>query len=164
MHVQYNQAHFTRGCILKRVAGDQVWCEFCPAGFPAAMSGYPAVPVAAQPAYTSTYTLVQPSVVVVGGCPACRWGTRHPRKPHLNIAPVAVVKQSNFIMLINEVKNRNKPDVVLLNSVVSVSALLSSCSPVTAYLLLPYATCIMWWLDERNSIVNVICHGVHVLY
>ncbi|XP_051571643.1 brain protein I3-like [Myxocyprinus asiaticus] len=48
-------------------------------GYPAATSGYPSVPgqpaaVAAQPAYTSTYTIVQPSVVVVGGCPACRVG------------------------------------------------------------------------------------------
>uniref|UniRef100_A0A8C1XM91 Membrane protein BRI3 n=1 Tax=Cyprinus carpio TaxID=7962 RepID=A0A8C1XM91_CYPCA len=45
-------------------------------GFPAATSGFPAAPVAvaAQPAYTSTYTIVQPSVVVVGGCPACRVG------------------------------------------------------------------------------------------
>ncbi|KAK7168320.1 hypothetical protein R3I94_002393 [Phoxinus phoxinus] len=48
-------------------------------GFPAATSGYPAVPgppaaVGTQPAYTSTYTIVQPSVVVVGGCPACRVG------------------------------------------------------------------------------------------
>uniref|UniRef100_A0A8C1BK76 Brain protein I3 n=1 Tax=Cyprinus carpio carpio TaxID=630221 RepID=A0A8C1BK76_CYPCA len=46
-------------------------------GFPAATSGYPAAPappaaIATQPAYTSTYTIVQPSVVVVGGCPACR--------------------------------------------------------------------------------------------
>ncbi|KTF93938.1 hypothetical protein cypCar_00035526, partial [Cyprinus carpio] len=44
--------------------------------FPAATSGYPAAPappaaIATQPAYTSTYTIVQPSVVVVGGCPAC---------------------------------------------------------------------------------------------
>ncbi|KAI7803457.1 brain protein I3 [Triplophysa rosa] len=53
------------------------------AGFPAApgqpAAGYPAAPgqpaaVAAQTAYTSTYTIVQPSVVVVGGCPACRVG------------------------------------------------------------------------------------------
>uniref|UniRef100_A0A8C1MWB4 Membrane protein BRI3 n=1 Tax=Cyprinus carpio TaxID=7962 RepID=A0A8C1MWB4_CYPCA len=41
--------------------------------------GYPAAPappaaIATQPAYTSTYTIVQPSVVVVGGCPACRVG------------------------------------------------------------------------------------------
>ncbi|KAG1968995.1 brain protein I3 [Pimephales promelas] len=48
-------------------------------GFPAATSGYPSIPgqpaaVATQPAYTSTYTIVQPSVVVVGGCPACRVG------------------------------------------------------------------------------------------
>ncbi|XP_016345215.1 brain protein I3-like [Sinocyclocheilus anshuiensis] len=46
-------------------------------GFPAATSGYPAAPAppaASQPAYTSTYTIVQPSVVVVGGCPACRVG------------------------------------------------------------------------------------------
>lgn len=45
-------------------------------GFPvAAASGYPAAPApaAAQPAF-STYTIVQPSVVVVGGCPACRVG------------------------------------------------------------------------------------------
>lgn len=48
-------------------------------GFPASSPGYPAMPghpagVATQPAYTSTYTIVQPSVVVVGGCPACRVG------------------------------------------------------------------------------------------
>ncbi|XP_016312458.1 brain protein I3-like [Sinocyclocheilus anshuiensis] len=43
---------------------------------PPPYQGFPAAPVAvaAQPAYTSTYTLVQPSVVVVGGCPACRVG------------------------------------------------------------------------------------------
>ncbi|XP_012681407.1 brain protein I3 [Clupea harengus] len=40
---------------------------------------YPAVPgqmpaVAQQPNYTNTYTIIQPSVVVVGGCPACRVG------------------------------------------------------------------------------------------
>ncbi|XP_036446169.1 brain protein I3 [Colossoma macropomum] len=37
----------------------------------------PAAPAAAigqQPNCTSTYTIVQPSVVVVGGCPACRVG------------------------------------------------------------------------------------------
>ncbi|XP_059413572.1 membrane protein BRI3-like [Carassius carassius] len=45
-------------------------------GFPAATSGFPAAPAPAtsQPAYTNTYTIVQPSVVVVGGCPACRVG------------------------------------------------------------------------------------------
>ncbi|KAI2666606.1 Brain protein I3 [Labeo rohita] len=54
-------------------------CELCHAGFPAATTAYPAaqappVAVATQPAYTNTYTIVQPSVVVVGGCPACRVG------------------------------------------------------------------------------------------
>ncbi|XP_026072659.1 brain protein I3-like isoform X2 [Carassius auratus] len=45
-------------------------------GFPAASSGFPAAPgpATSQPAYTNTYTIVQPSVVVVGGCPACRVG------------------------------------------------------------------------------------------
>ncbi|KAA0705303.1 Brain protein I3 [Triplophysa tibetana] len=45
-------------------------------GYPAApgqsAAGYPAAQ--GQTAYTSTYTIVQPSVVVVGGCPACRVG------------------------------------------------------------------------------------------
>ncbi|XP_016084980.1 brain protein I3-like [Sinocyclocheilus grahami] len=43
---------------------------------PPPYQGFPAAPVAVagQPAYTSTYTIVQPSVVVVGGCPACRVG------------------------------------------------------------------------------------------
>ncbi|XP_028841221.1 membrane protein BRI3 [Denticeps clupeoides] len=40
--------------------------------YPAGPSHIPAV--AQQPTYTSTYTIVQPSVVVVGGCPACRVG------------------------------------------------------------------------------------------
>ncbi|MBN3303843.1 membrane protein BRI3 [Amia ocellicauda] len=31
-------------------------------------------PVAQQPNYPGTYTIIQPSVVVVGGCPACRVG------------------------------------------------------------------------------------------
>ncbi|XP_036398520.1 brain protein I3-like [Megalops cyprinoides] len=31
-------------------------------------------PVAQQPNYAGTYTIIQPSVVVVGGCPACRVG------------------------------------------------------------------------------------------
>ncbi|KAK2915915.1 hypothetical protein QQF64_024304 [Cirrhinus molitorella] len=48
-------------------------------GFPAATTAYPAaqvppIAVATQPAYTNSYTIVQPSVVVVGGCPACRVG------------------------------------------------------------------------------------------
>ncbi|XP_023664938.1 membrane protein BRI3-like [Paramormyrops kingsleyae] len=34
----------------------------------------PVPPVAQQPNYTGTYTIIQPSVVVVGGCPACRVG------------------------------------------------------------------------------------------
>ncbi|XP_039630703.1 brain protein I3 isoform X2 [Polypterus senegalus] len=34
----------------------------------------PLGPVAQQPTFSSTYTIVQPSVVVVGGCPACRVG------------------------------------------------------------------------------------------
>lgn len=41
--------------------------------------GYPPVPappapVSQQPNYGGTYTIIQPSVVVVGGCPACRVG------------------------------------------------------------------------------------------
>ncbi|XP_061081216.1 brain protein I3 [Conger conger] len=37
--------------------------------------GYPQMPpVAQQPNYPGTYTIIQPSVVVVGGCPACRVG------------------------------------------------------------------------------------------
>ncbi|XP_041134272.1 brain protein I3-like [Polyodon spathula] len=31
-------------------------------------------PVAQQPNCSNTYTIIQPSVVVVGGCPACRVG------------------------------------------------------------------------------------------
>ncbi|XP_015215759.2 membrane protein BRI3 isoform X2 [Lepisosteus oculatus] len=31
-------------------------------------------PVGQQPNYPNTYTIIQPSVVVVGGCPACRVG------------------------------------------------------------------------------------------
>lgn len=39
--------------------------------------GYPAAPAQAAATgaaanYPSSYTIVQPSVVVVGGCPACR--------------------------------------------------------------------------------------------
>ncbi|XP_035260862.1 membrane protein BRI3-like [Anguilla rostrata] len=41
--------------------------------------GYPQTsvqppPVSQQPNYGGTYTIIQPSVVVVGGCPACRVG------------------------------------------------------------------------------------------
>nr|XP_020472053.1 brain protein I3 [Monopterus albus]XP_020472054.1 brain protein I3 [Monopterus albus] len=39
--------------------------------------GYPPAPVGpavSQQPYTETYTIIQPSVVVVGGCPACRVG------------------------------------------------------------------------------------------
>ncbi|KAL6102848.1 bri3 [Pungitius sinensis] len=39
--------------------------------------GYPSAqmnPAIAQQPYAATYTIVQPSVVVVGGCPACRVG------------------------------------------------------------------------------------------
>ncbi|XP_062388229.1 brain protein I3 [Sardina pilchardus] len=40
---------------------------------------YPALPgqmpaVAQQPTFGGSYTIIQPSVVVVGGCPACRVG------------------------------------------------------------------------------------------
>ncbi|XP_035510978.1 brain protein I3 [Morone saxatilis] len=37
--------------------------------------GYPSAqmaPAVSQQPYTGTYTIIQPSVVVVGGCPACR--------------------------------------------------------------------------------------------
>ncbi|XP_037544893.1 brain protein I3 [Nematolebias whitei] len=40
------------------------------AGFPSAQMG----PAVAQPPITGSYTIIQPSVVVVGGCPACRVG------------------------------------------------------------------------------------------
>ncbi|XP_047656536.1 brain protein I3 isoform X2 [Tachysurus fulvidraco] len=48
-----------------------------PYTFPSAQ-GHPAAPAQAAatgtPAnYPSTYTIIQPSVVVVGGCPACRF-------------------------------------------------------------------------------------------
>ncbi|XP_028310349.1 membrane protein BRI3 [Gouania willdenowi] len=39
--------------------------------------GYPpahSTPAVSQQPYTGTYTIIQPSVVVVGGCPACRVG------------------------------------------------------------------------------------------
>ncbi|XP_070778945.1 membrane protein BRI3 isoform X1 [Enoplosus armatus] len=39
-------------------------------GYPSAQMG----PAVAQQPYTGTYTIIQPSVVVVGGCPACRVG------------------------------------------------------------------------------------------
>ncbi|XP_029292820.1 membrane protein BRI3 [Cottoperca gobio] len=39
-------------------------------GYPAAQMG----PAIAQQPYPGTYTIIQPSVVVVGGCPACRVG------------------------------------------------------------------------------------------
>nr|XP_061830302.1 membrane protein BRI3-like [Nerophis lumbriciformis] len=39
-------------------------------GYPAAQPG---MAVSQQP-YAATYTVIQPSVVVVGGCPACRVG------------------------------------------------------------------------------------------
>ncbi|KAJ8387145.1 hypothetical protein AAFF_G00160850 [Aldrovandia affinis] len=42
------------------------------AGYPQAVSNLP--PVAQQPNCAATYTIIQPSVVVVGGCPACRVG------------------------------------------------------------------------------------------
>ncbi|XP_026853765.1 brain protein I3 isoform X1 [Electrophorus electricus] len=41
------------------------------AGYPASVQ---AAPVGQQPNYANTYTIIQPSVVVVGGCPACRVG------------------------------------------------------------------------------------------
>ncbi|XP_048846789.1 brain protein I3-like [Brienomyrus brachyistius] len=42
----------------------------CPSG-----SACPQLPsIGQQPSYTNTYTIIQPSVVVVGGCPACRVG------------------------------------------------------------------------------------------
>ncbi|MEQ2174274.1 hypothetical protein GOODEAATRI_006212 [Goodea atripinnis] len=40
------------------------------ARYPAAQMG----PAVSQQPYTSTYAIIQPSVVVVGGCPACRVG------------------------------------------------------------------------------------------
>ncbi|CAL8272320.1 unnamed protein product [Lota lota] len=39
-------------------------------GYPAPQMG----PAIAQQPYSATYTIIQPSVVVVGGCPACRVG------------------------------------------------------------------------------------------
>ncbi|XP_007557463.1 membrane protein BRI3 [Poecilia latipinna] len=39
-------------------------------GYPPAQMG----PAVSQQPYTSTYAIIQPSVVVVGGCPACRVG------------------------------------------------------------------------------------------
>ncbi|KAI3359908.1 hypothetical protein L3Q82_014250, partial [Scortum barcoo] len=39
-------------------------------GFPPAQMG----PAVSQQPYAGTYTIIQPSVVVVGGCPACRVG------------------------------------------------------------------------------------------
>ncbi|XP_013855415.1 membrane protein BRI3 [Austrofundulus limnaeus] len=41
-----------------------------PAGFPSAPMG----PAVSQQPITGSYTIIQPSVVVVGGCPACRVG------------------------------------------------------------------------------------------
>ncbi|XP_035036217.1 brain protein I3 [Hippoglossus stenolepis] len=41
------------------------------------VQGYPSAqmaPAVSQQPYTGTYTIIQPSVVVVGGCPACRVG------------------------------------------------------------------------------------------
>lgn len=38
-------------------------------------TGYPSAqmaPAVSQQPYGGTYTIIQPSVVVVGGCPACR--------------------------------------------------------------------------------------------
>ncbi|XP_062264573.1 brain protein I3 [Platichthys flesus] len=54
-------------------------------GFPSAQMGpavsqqpytgaRPMAPAVSQQPYTGTYTIIQPSVVVVGGCPACRVG------------------------------------------------------------------------------------------
>lgn len=37
-------------------------------GFPPAQMA----PAVSQQPYTGTYTIIQPSVVVVGGCPVCR--------------------------------------------------------------------------------------------
>lgn len=40
-------------------------------------AGYPSAqmaPAVSQQPYPGTYAIIQPSVVVVGGCPACRWG------------------------------------------------------------------------------------------
>nr|XP_015215758.1 PREDICTED: brain protein I3 isoform X1 [Lepisosteus oculatus]XP_015215760.1 PREDICTED: brain protein I3 isoform X1 [Lepisosteus oculatus] len=51
-----------------------------PYQFPDGRAGYPQQPpsqlppVGQQPNYPNTYTIIQPSVVVVGGCPACRVG------------------------------------------------------------------------------------------
>ncbi|XP_070704539.1 membrane protein BRI3 [Pempheris klunzingeri] len=39
-------------------------------GYPSAQMG----PAVSHQPYTGTYTIIQPSVVVVGGCPACRVG------------------------------------------------------------------------------------------
>lgn len=43
------------------------------AGYPSAQMG----PAVSQQPYPGNYTIIQPSVVVVGGCPACRWGHTH---------------------------------------------------------------------------------------
>ncbi|TNM97321.1 brain protein I3 [Takifugu flavidus] len=41
-----------------------------PQGYPSAQT----VPAVSQQPYHGTYAIIQPSVVVVGGCPACRVG------------------------------------------------------------------------------------------
>lgn len=41
---------------------------FSTAGYPSAQTA----PAVSQQPYPGTYTIIQPSVVVVGGCPACR--------------------------------------------------------------------------------------------
>lgn len=41
-----------------------------PAGYPSSQTA----PAVSQQPYPGTYAIIQPSVVVVGGCPACRWG------------------------------------------------------------------------------------------
>lgn len=43
---------------------------FPPPAFPSAQMG----PAVSQQPCVGTYAIIQPSVVVVGGCPACRWG------------------------------------------------------------------------------------------
>ncbi|XP_020793146.2 brain protein I3 [Boleophthalmus pectinirostris] len=48
-----------------------------PYQYPEGSQGYPsaqAAPAVSQQPYTGTYAIIQPSVVVVGGCPACRVG------------------------------------------------------------------------------------------